>query len=132
MSEASRTQRFVGEYLQNNNVSTVRVPHVYLAFTLGGSGFIVSEYIDGQMCDDSDVSFVAAGVQALITIPSPSSTPGPIGGLSAFERNETSTGSTGLGEACRRGLKAVVQSRLLSYERTLASSKYFSYNNSYT
>ena len=79
MSEA-RTQRFVGQYLQNNNVSTVRVPHVYLAFTLGGSGFIVSEYIDGQICDDSDDSLVATAVQALITIPSPSSTPGPIGG----------------------------------------------------
>ena len=38
------------------------------------------EYIDGQICGDSDVALVAAAVQSLITIPSPTSAPGPVGG----------------------------------------------------
>ena len=32
------------------------------------------------MCDESDIPRVAAAVQYLISIPSPSSTPGPVGG----------------------------------------------------
>jgi hypothetical protein len=81
MGEA-RTQRYVAQHLQNNAIATVRAPHVYLAFTWCGVGYIVSEYIDGKMCDDSDIPRVAAAVQALISIPtpSPSSAPGPVGG----------------------------------------------------
>ena len=58
----------------------MRAPRVYLAFTWGDFGYIVSEYIDGQMCGKSDIPLVAAAVQSLITIPSPSSIPGPVGG----------------------------------------------------
>jgi hypothetical protein len=81
MGEA-RTQRYVAQHLQNNVIATVRAPHVYLAFTWCGVGYIVSEYIDGKMCDDSDIPRVAAAVQALISIPTPSSSsaPGPVGG----------------------------------------------------
>ena len=79
MGEA-KTQLFVAEYLESNNVATVCVPRVYLAFTWGRSGFIVTEYIDGQICGDSDIPLVAAAVQDLITIQSPSSIPGHIGG----------------------------------------------------
>lgn len=79
MGEA-RTQRYVAQQLQRSGVTAVRVPHVYLAFTWCGYGYIVSEYIDGKMCNDSDIPDVAAAVQALILIPSPSSTPGPVGG----------------------------------------------------
>ncbi len=32
------------------------------------------------MCDNSDIALVAAAVQTLIKIPSPSLTPGPVGG----------------------------------------------------
>lgn len=81
MGEAN-TQRFVAQYLQANNIPAVRAPRVYLAFTWGPFGYIVTEYIDGQICDNSDIPLVAAAVQALINIPSPSSTPGPVkGGL---------------------------------------------------
>jgi len=80
MGEA-RTQRFVAQYLEAHNVAAaVRAPRVYLAFTWGNFGFIVSEYIDGPMCDNSDIALVAAAVQTLIKIPSPSLTPGPVGG----------------------------------------------------
>ena len=38
------------------------------------------EYIDGQICGASDFALVAAAVQSLIAIPSPTSAPGPVGG----------------------------------------------------
>jgi hypothetical protein len=74
------TQRYVAQQLPSNAITAVRAPHVYLAFTWCGYGYIVSEYIDGKMCDDSDIPRVVAAVQALISIPSLSSTPGPVGG----------------------------------------------------
>ncbi|KAH9160945.1 hypothetical protein EDB89DRAFT_818080 [Lactarius sanguifluus] len=79
MGEA-KTQRFVAQYLEANDNTAVRAPRVYIAFTWGDFGFIVAEYIDGPICGDSDVALVAAAVQSLIAIPSPSSTPGPVGG----------------------------------------------------
>jgi len=81
MGEA-RTQNFVAQHLQANRTSVVRAPHVYLAFTWGGFGFIVTEYIDGKICDnsDTDTALISAAVQAIINIPSPGLTPGPVGG----------------------------------------------------
>ncbi|KAI0047117.1 hypothetical protein FA95DRAFT_1519424 [Auriscalpium vulgare] len=79
MGEAM-TQRFVAQHLESNQIAAVRAPRVYLAFTWGHDGFIVTEYIDGKMCDDSDIPLVVAAVQYLITIQSPSPTPGRIGG----------------------------------------------------
>jgi hypothetical protein len=71
MGEA-RTQLFVAQYLQDKNSPAVRAPCLYLAFTWSDCGFIVSEYIYGQECDDSD--------DALIAIPCPDLKPGPVGG----------------------------------------------------
>ncbi|TFK45776.1 hypothetical protein OE88DRAFT_1639476, partial [Heliocybe sulcata] len=79
MAEA-RTQCFVWQYLQDTNNPAVRAPRVYLAFTRKTFGFIVSEYIDGHMCDYADIARIIPAVQALISIPSPSSKPGPVGG----------------------------------------------------
>jgi hypothetical protein len=79
MAEA-KTQSFVAQFLDNKADSAVRAPRVYLAFTWSGFGYIVMEYIDGQICGDSDVALVAAAVQSLITIPSSTSAPGPVGG----------------------------------------------------
>ena len=73
-------QLFVAKYLESNNIATVRTPRVYLAFTWGRSGFIVTEYIDGQICGDSDIPLIAAAVQDLIIIQSPSQIPGHVGG----------------------------------------------------
>ena len=47
MGEAM-TQQFVAQYLQANNNHDVRTPHVYLAFTWGGFGYIVSEFKIGR------------------------------------------------------------------------------------
>ncbi|KAF9016817.1 hypothetical protein BDZ89DRAFT_1045547 [Hymenopellis radicata] len=79
MGEA-KTQHLVAQYLESNRIAAVRAPRVYLAFTWGAFGFIVSEYIDGQICGDSDIPLVATAVQYLITIRSTSPTPGPVGG----------------------------------------------------
>ncbi|KAH9019384.1 hypothetical protein EDB85DRAFT_2008705, partial [Lactarius pseudohatsudake] len=83
MGEA-KTQRFVAQYLEANDNPAVRAPRVYIAFTWGDFGLIVAEYIDGPICGDSDIALVvvaaAAAAQSLATIPSPSSTPGPVGG----------------------------------------------------
>ncbi|KDR86117.1 hypothetical protein GALMADRAFT_205301 [Galerina marginata CBS 339.88] len=81
MGEA-RTQNFVAQYLDDKADSAVRAPRVYLAFTWSDWGYIVMEYIDGQICGHSDVAQVAAAVQTLIAVPNPSSTsaPGPVGG----------------------------------------------------
>ena len=79
MGEA-RMHHFVVRYLEAHNITAVRAPRVYLAFTLGNSGFIVFEYIDGPTCNYSDIPIIAAAVQVLIEIPSPCMTPGPVGG----------------------------------------------------
>ncbi|KAG8911170.1 hypothetical protein FRC00_006960, partial [Tulasnella sp. 408] len=79
MGEA-KTQCYVVQYLRDSNNTAVRAPRVYLAFTWSGFGFIVSEYIDGQICDNSDIALIAAAVQALINIPSTDLKPGPVGG----------------------------------------------------
>ena len=76
----AKTQRFVAQHLESNNIAAVRAPRIYLAFTCGRFVFIVTEYIDGRICGDSDIPFVAATVQDLITIQSLSSTPGHVGG----------------------------------------------------
>ena len=79
MSEA-RTQHFVTQVLHDKAGATVRAPSVYLAFSRNGIGYIVMEYIDGSICDDSDARLVADAMESLITIQSPTAEPGPIGG----------------------------------------------------
>ncbi|TFK69304.1 hypothetical protein BDN72DRAFT_619183 [Pluteus cervinus] len=79
MDEA-QTQNYVAGVLNCNPDATVRVPCVYLAFQWGRFGYMVMEYIHGKMCDDSDADLVAAAVQSLIDIKSPTLEPGPVGG----------------------------------------------------
>ncbi|KAI0308599.1 hypothetical protein OF83DRAFT_218493, partial [Amylostereum chailletii] len=74
---AAKTQDYVAHYLESHGITTVRAPRLYSAFTYGAEGFIVTEFIDGQICTDADARLVAAAVQSLIKIPSPSTTPGP-------------------------------------------------------
>lgn len=76
----AKTQDFVAKYLEDNDNSAVRAPRVYVAFTWGRFCYIVMEYIEGRMCNNSDISLIAAAVKSLIAIPSPSLTPGPVGG----------------------------------------------------
>ena len=70
----------VAQFLNDTSNSAVRSPQVYLAFTWGGFGFIIMEYIDGQICGDSDVDPVVASVKTLISIPSLTLVPVPVGG----------------------------------------------------
>ena len=79
MGEA-RTHDYVARILDRNPDAPVRSPCVYLAFQRGFFGYIVMEYIHGKMCDNSDADLVAAAVQSLIDIKSPTSVPGPVGG----------------------------------------------------
>jgi hypothetical protein len=79
MSEAL-TQDWVGKVLNPNPDAPVRIPTVYQAFEHNGDGFIVMEYIDGSLCDDSDVLQVAAAVECLIGVIGPTTAPGPVGG----------------------------------------------------
>jgi hypothetical protein len=79
MSEAL-TQHFVGQAINGDADAAVRVPCVYLAFLSGSYGYIVMEYIDGSICDDSDVKLVAAAVKSLIAVRGPTTKPGPVGG----------------------------------------------------
>ncbi|KAG5649630.1 hypothetical protein H0H81_002787, partial [Sphagnurus paluster] len=48
MGEA-RTQQFVAQYLEAENNHKVCAPRVYIAFTWGVYGYIVSEFIDGPV-----------------------------------------------------------------------------------
>jgi hypothetical protein len=79
MSEAL-TQDWVGKALNANSDAPVRIPTVYQAFKHGHNGYIVMEYIDGSLCDDSDVLQVAAAVECLIRVIGPTTAPGPVGG----------------------------------------------------
>jgi hypothetical protein len=79
MGEA-QTQHYAGQVLNNKANAAVRVPHVYLAFKWGKSGYIVMEYISGSTCVNSDAVLVADAVRSLITVQGPSTVPGPVGG----------------------------------------------------
>ncbi|KAK0496098.1 hypothetical protein EDD18DRAFT_1463254 [Armillaria luteobubalina] len=62
----------------------VRVPRVHMVFSIDNPeyciGYIVMEYIDAPDCDKSDYQLVSGAVEKLISIPGPTSVPGPIGG----------------------------------------------------
>jgi hypothetical protein len=74
------TQQYVAQTLNDKADAAVRIPYVYLAFKSHSFGFIVTEYIHGSICDDSDAALVAAAVQSLITVQGPTTEPGPVGG----------------------------------------------------
>lgn len=74
------THHYIAEHIRRNKTTVVRTPHLYLAFTLGPETYIVSEFIDGPMCDESDIPRIATAVKYFISIPSPNSAPGPVGG----------------------------------------------------
>lgn len=76
----ARTQQFVAEIVNGDSGYAVRVPVVYLAFQWDDYVFIVMEYIQGSICNDSDVPLVASAVRAMIQIKAPTAEPGPQGG----------------------------------------------------
>ncbi|KAG5653252.1 hypothetical protein H0H81_001509 [Sphagnurus paluster] len=74
------TQSYVRQALIDDANAVVRVPCVYLAFHWGHFGYIVMEYIDGSICDESDAKLAASAVRSLITVQGKTTEPGPIGG----------------------------------------------------
>ena len=74
------TQQFVGQALNGKADTAVRVPCIYLAFQVGFWGYIVTEHIDGSICDSSDAALITTAVESLITVRGPTAVPGPIGG----------------------------------------------------
>jgi len=71
------TQNFVAKVLQENANPAVRALPVYLAFQWGNYCYIVMEYIEGIICDHSDVGLVIAALKSLVAI---NLKPGPISG----------------------------------------------------
>ena len=80
------TQHFVAQAINGKADAAVRIPCVYLAFRSGNYGYIVMEYINGSICDDSDVKLVAAAVRSLIAVRGPTAKPGPVGGGPIWHR----------------------------------------------
>ena len=76
----ARTQQFVAEIVNSDSGYAVRVPVVYLAFQWDDYVFIAMEYIQGSICNDSDVPLVASAIRAMIQIKAPTAEPGPQGG----------------------------------------------------
>jgi hypothetical protein len=79
MAEA-RTQQYVAQAVKSTVAAPVRIPSVYRSFECNGRGYIVMEFIEGEICSYADASLVAAAVQFLITIKGPTNQPGPIDG----------------------------------------------------
>lgn len=79
MAEA-RTQQYVAQKVNSDPDAPVRVPNVYLFFESRGWGYILMEFIDGELCDFADAPQVAIAVQYLITIKCPTEMPGPVMG----------------------------------------------------
>ena len=57
------TQDWVGKVLNSSHDAVVRIPQVYHAFEHDCFGYIVMEYIDGLIWEDSDVLRVAVAVE---------------------------------------------------------------------
>jgi hypothetical protein len=85
MAEAL-TQDWVGKFFNANPDAAVQIPNVYHAFEHGDDDYIVMEYIDGSLCDDSDALQVAAAVECLISVIGPITAPEPVGGGSIKHR----------------------------------------------
>ena len=78
MGEA-RTQHLVATSVNSDEDVVVLVPRVYYAFRYKRDGYIVMEYIDGSDCEDGDFDAIARAVRRLWSIPSPTTSPGPVG-----------------------------------------------------
>ena len=79
MDEA-KTQNYVVQVLDKKDDAAVKAPRVYLAFNHNQFGYIVMEFIEGQVCEKSDAQLIAAALESLVSIKSPFSQPGPVGG----------------------------------------------------
>jgi len=79
MGEA-RTQNYIANQVNSDEDIVVLVPRVYYAFRYERTGYIIMEYVDGNDCNQNDLDAIALGVNRLRSIPSPTTSPGPVGG----------------------------------------------------
>ncbi|KAL1709557.1 hypothetical protein EV121DRAFT_286616 [Schizophyllum commune] len=74
----AKVQHFVAQAVNCIADAPVWVPPVYLYFKSGRRGYIVMEFIEGSVCNDSDALLAADAVRSLVNIKSPTTAPGPI------------------------------------------------------
>jgi hypothetical protein len=79
MGEA-RTQDYIADHVNSDKDLIVLVPRIYYAFRYEGIGYITMQYIDGNDCNQNDLDAIALAVNRLRSIPSPTVSPGPVGG----------------------------------------------------
>ena len=56
------------------------VPRIDCAFRYERIGYIIMQYVDGNDCNQNDLDAIALAVNRLRSIPSPTASPGPVGG----------------------------------------------------
>jgi hypothetical protein len=79
MGEA-RTQDYVADHVNSDKHLVVLVPRIYYAFRYEEIGYITMQYVDGNDCNQNDLDTIALAVNRLRAIPSPTVSPGPVGG----------------------------------------------------
>ncbi|KAG8812446.1 hypothetical protein FRC17_002032 [Serendipita sp. 399] len=79
MAEA-RTQKYIADIVNSDEKTVVLVPRVYYAFRSGRDGYTVMEHVGDEDSTEDDCDTVADAVQRLRSIPSPTTSPGPVGG----------------------------------------------------
>lgn len=79
MGEA-RTQNYIANNVNSDKEIVVLVPRIYYAFRYEGIGYIMMQHIDGNDCNQTDSDVIALAVKRLRSIPSPTTSPGPVGG----------------------------------------------------
>jgi hypothetical protein len=79
MGEA-RTQDFIAKIVNSSEGYNVRVSNVFYAFRYEDIGYILMQHIPGQDCSTDDLDQIVLAVKQLLSIDSPTATPGPVGG----------------------------------------------------
>jgi hypothetical protein len=84
MGEAS-TQDYIADHVNSDMYKdfVVLVPRIYYAFRYEGIGYITMQYVDGNDCNQNDLDAIALAVNRPRSIPSPTVSPGPVGGVVA-------------------------------------------------
>lgn len=79
MGEA-RTLDYIANAVNADENPVVRVPRVYYAFLHKDVGYIVMEHVGDADCTEADYPAILAATRRLLSIPSPTMIPGPLGG----------------------------------------------------
>ena len=75
----AQTQQLVAKIMNGDSGYAVWVPIIYLVFQWDEYIFIIMEYIQGSICNDSNILLVTSAILAMIQIKAPTAEPGPQG-----------------------------------------------------